>query len=248
MDLIAFAKGKFTEIFQGELAAAGARATEPTDVTITVSAPAAIGDKTVQLRNAPGPLQLRKGLILAFIDGPDEVQLQVTADTVITASTGAVPVNRVTGEDDAGLDKPLSVAHVATWDQLHRVYGTESANFTGADQTNVMNPATYESKFVGAGWQEDEATSKSWTIPREGLFRGDDFAFGLVRSAWFQEREVWVKVVYTDPDGNPVELWEGRAKVRNLTYNAPAGDMVRASWTWNGQGIPKHLVLADPGS
>lgn len=249
MELIPFSRGKASEVFVSDLAAPNARATEPADVTITVAVPADAGATSVELRCVT-PLTLRRGLILVFTDGtPDEdVLLIVTEDTAITDAAGTVPVDRLVGEEDAGIELPLSAGHTALWDQLHRVFGTESAAYSLTDQLSVLNPATYESKFIGATWSEDEATSKSATIPREGLFNPHDHAYELMEDASHEEREVWVKVVYPDADGIPARLFEGRSKVRNFAVQPPASDLVRCTWTWNLQGKPKRVKLVAPGS
>lgn len=246
MDLLTFARGKNSEIFQSDAAAAGALATEPADVTITVTVGAAAGDTSVTLACAT-TITLRKNLILAFDDGATTVLVRVTADTTIGAGGAPVPVDAVAG-DLPGIPGALTTSHEAVWDQLHRVIGTESAGFSLTDNVQTLTPATYEAAFAGTTWAEDEATSKSWQIARSGRFKGSDYALGQVETAAFQEREVWVKVVYPDEDGTPVRIYEGRARVRNLAVDPPATGVVDASWTWQGQGKPKRTDLAASGS
>ena len=241
-DLLSFARGKQSEIFVSDVNALGAPATEPDDVTITVGAAADAGDTEADLRVAAGTLQLRKNLILAFDDGATVVLLRVTEDTVIDATASTVPVDAIAG-DEPGIPAALTTDHVAVWDQLHRVLGTESANFAVADNVNQLTPASYEAAYAGAVWDEDEATSKGWSIPRQGRFKVGDHALQQCEIANLEERELWVKVVYADEGGDPGRVYEGRARVRNLQVDAPATGVLDASWTWQGQGRPKRTDL-----
>lgn len=246
MDLLTFARGKNSEIFQSDAFAAGTLATEPGDVTIEVDAGVAAGATTVTLSCAT-TVTLRKNLILAFDDGATVVLLRVTADTAIGVAGAPVPVDAVAG-DLPGIPGALTTSHVAVWDRLHRVIGTESAGFSTTDNVNTLTPATYESAFAGTTWAEDEATSKAWAIARSGRFKAGDFALGQVELASFEEREVWVKVVYPDENGDPARIYEGRARVRNFSVDPPATGVVDASWTWQGQGRPKRTDLLTAGS
>jgi hypothetical protein len=243
-DLLSFARGKASEIFVSDVFALGAIASEPTDVTITVGTSAAAGDTEADLRVAAGTLQLRKNLILAFDDGATVVLLRVTEDTVIDDTASTVPVDAVAG-DVPGLPGALTTSHVALWDRLHRVLGTETAGFQVADNVNQLTPASYEAAFAGAVWDEDEATSKGWSIPRQGRFKAGDHALRQCETANLEEREVWVKVVYAREDGQPGRVYEGRARVRNLQIDPPATGVLDASWTWQGQGRPKRTDLGD---
>lgn len=240
-DLLTFARGKNSEIFQSDAVAIGAIATEPADVTIEVDTAASAGATTVTMSCAT-TVTLRRNLILAFDDGSTTVLLRVTEDTEITPAGVAVPVDAVAG-DVPGIPGALTLSHTAVWDQLHRVIGTESAGFSMTDNVQTLTPATYEAAFAGTTWAEDEATSKAWQIARSGRFKGGDYALGQVELAQFEEREVWVKVVYPDEDGTPVRIYEGRARVRNLSVDPPATGVVDASWTWQGQGRPKRTDL-----
>lgn len=246
-DLLTFARGKNSEIFVSDAAALGTIATEPADATITVGTQADVGDTVADLRVAAGTLTLRKNLILAFDDGATTVLVRVTADTTIDATASAVPVDAIAG-DTPGITGTLTTGHTAVWDQLHRVLGTESANFAVADNVNQLTPASYEARFAGTVWDEDEATSKGWSIPRAGRFKAGDYALRQCEIANLEEREVWVKVVYADEDGDPARVYEGRARVRNFSVDAPATGVLDASWTWQGQGRPKRTDLAGSGS
>lgn len=243
-DLLTFARGKNSEIFQSDAAAIGVLATEPADVTIEVDVAADAGDTSVTLSCA-STITLRRNLILAFDDGSTTVLVRVTEETTIGAGGAVVPVDAVAGEIP-GIPADLTTSHEAVWDQLHRVIGTESAGFSLTDNVQTLTPATYESAFAGTTWAEDEATSKAWAIARSGRFKGNDYALGQVELAAFQEREVWVKVVYPDDNGVPVRIYEGRARVRNLAVDPPATGVVDASWTWQGQGRPKRTDLGAP--
>jgi hypothetical protein len=245
-DLLTFARGKNSEIFTSDAFPLGSIASEPVDVTITVGTLASAGATTADLRIASGSLQLRKNLILAFVEGPSTVFIRVTEDTVITDSASAVPVDRIAG-DEPGIDADLTTSHTAVWDRLHRVIGTESANFAVADNVNNLTPASYEAKYAGAVWEEDEATSKGWSIPRQGRFKAADHAFRQTEIASLEEREAWVKVVYADEDGAAARVYEGRARVRNFATDAPATGVLDASWTWQGQGRPKRTDLTAGG-
>lgn len=248
MDLLTFARGRNTEIFTSDAAAIGALASEPADVTITVGTTASAGATSMNLAVASGTLTLRKNLILAFTDGVDTVLVRVTADTTITSTPSAVPVDRVAG-DTVGIPAEVATDFTAVWDQLHRVIGTESANLAIADNVNTLTPASYEARFAGAVWDEDEATSKGWSIPRTGRYKAGDHALAQVEDASFQEREVWVKVVYADENGDPARVYEGRARVRSYQVDAPATGVLDASWTFQGQGAPKRTdLLAASGS
>lgn len=246
-DLLTFARGKNSEVFVSDTAALGAVATEPADATITVGTQAAVGAVVADLRVASGTLDLRKNLILAFDDGSDPVYVRVTADTTIGTGASTVPVDAIVG-DTPGIDGLLTTSHTAAWDRLHRVLGTESANFAVADNVNQLTPASYEARFAGAVWDEDEATSKGWSVPRTGRFKAGDYALRQCEMAALQEREVWVKVVYADENGDPARVYEGRARVRNFSVDAPATGVLDASWTWQGQGRPKRTDLAGGGS
>ena len=246
-DLLTFARGKNSEVFVSPAVALGAIATEPQDVTITVGTAASVGATVADLRVAAGTLTLRKNLILAFVDGPDTVYVRVTAETVIDNTASTVPVDAIVG-DVPGIDAALTTDHVAVWDQLHRVLGTESANFAIADNVNQLTPASYEARFAGAVWDEDEATSKGWSIPRQGRFKVGDYALRQCEIASLEERELWVKVVYADENGDPGRVYEGRARVRNFQVDAPATGVLDAGWTWQGQGRPKRTDLAGSGS
>lgn len=241
MDLLTFARGKNSEIFQSTAFAQNAIAAEPLDVTITVGTGVAAGATAVNLACAT-TVVLRKNLILAFSDGTTTVLLRVTAETTIGAAPAAVPVDAVAG-DLPGIPGALTTSHEAVWDQLHRVIGTESAGFSLTDNVQTLTPATYEAAFTGTTWAEDEATSKTWAIARSGRFKAGDYALGQTEIAQFEEREVWVKVVYPDEEGTPARIYEGRARVRNLAVDPPATGVVDASWTWQGQGRPKRTDL-----
>lgn len=241
MDLLTFARGKNAEIFQSDAFAQGTLATEPADVTITVGTGVAAGVLSVDLACAT-TITLRRNLILAFDDGSTTVLVRVTADTTIGAVAAPVPVDAVAG-DLPGIPGALTTSHAAVWDQLHRVIGTESAGFSLSDNVQTLTPATYESAFAGAVWAEDEATSKAWAIARSGRYKAGDYALSQVEIAQFEEREVWVKVVYPDEEGTPARIYEGRARVRNLAIDPPATGVVDASWTWQGQGRPKRTDL-----
>lgn len=245
-DLLTFARGKNSEIFQGDAVALGSLATEPADVTITVGATAAAGATSASLA-CTTTVTLRKNLILAFVDGADTVLVRVTADTTITSTPSPVPVDAIAG-DLPGIPGELTTDHTAVWDQLNRVIGTESAGFSSSDNVNALTPASYESAFAGTVWAEDEATSKSWSIARSGRFKANDHGLAQAETAHFEEREVWVKVVYPDENGNPARIYEGRARVRNFSVDPPATGVVDASWTWQGQGRPKRTDLSTDGS
>lgn len=245
-ELLSFARGKYTEVFQSDAFAAGVLASEPADVTISVDSAASAGDTSVTL-SAPSTITLRKNLILAFTDGSDEVLVRVTADTSIGSGGAAVPVDAIAG-DEPGIPAALSTSHTAVWDQLHRVVGTESAGFSTNDNTSSLTPASYESAYAGTVWAEDEATSKGWTVPRSGRFKAGDHALKQAEVANLEEREVWVKVVYADENNDPARIYEGRAKVRNLSVDPPATGVLDASWNWQGQGKPKRTDLTAAGS
>jgi hypothetical protein len=245
-DLLTFARGKNSEIFQSDAFALGTLASEPPDVTIEVDTGVAAGATSVTLSCA-STIVLRRNLILAFADGATTVLVRVTEETTIGSGGAAVPVDAVAG-DLPGIPGALTTSHEAVWDQLHRVIGTESAGFSMTDNVQALTPATYESAFAGTTWAEDEATSKAWSIARSGRFKGADYALSQVELAQFEEREVWVKVVYPDEEGTPVRIYEGRARVRNLSVDPPATGVVDASWTWQGQGRPKRTDLTANGS
>ena len=245
-ELLTFARGKYSEVFQSDAFAAGVNASEPADVTISVDSIAAAGATSATL-SCPTTITLRKNLILSFTDGSDEVLVRVTEDTSIGSGGASVPVDAVAG-DEPGIPAQLSASHTATWDQLHRVVGTESAGFATNDNTNTLTPASYETAYSGTTWAEDEATSKGWSVPRSGRFKAGDHALQQAEIANLEEREVWIKVVYADEDNEAARAYEGRARVRNFSVDPPASGVLDASWTWQGQGKPKRTVLSSSGS
>lgn len=237
-----FVKGRPTQVFVGPAAPVGQKATAPTPVTLTVgSAGAAQGATSIPV-TASASATITKNTILVFEAGEvDECRVVVTADTPVSAVEASLPVDSVEGEEGDGIPFALEENDTAEWDAMYRLLGTQQSDYSLSENTQNLQSVTYDSAEAMA-WDESEDTSKSWQIQRSGRYKPTDYAFQQVRLAAHEGREIWVKQVTPDEDGNPIHSKSGRAKVRGYTETNPADGIYDASWTFAGQGKP---VLAD---
>lgn len=237
-----FVKARFTGLYISPAAPKGAKAERPDTVTFTVAASATVEDDTLSLK-ASETAQLAKNQILVFNEGEsDEVIVVVTESIEVTTTATTVSVNRLEGEDDAGIDGNLAEDDEAEWNGLYRVLGTEEAPVNITEGTSELTSTTYDTGSA-LSWDESDATSKGYNIPRSGRFKANDHAYRIVFEAAQSDREVYVLHVAPDEDGNPVREFEGRAKVRSYSESAPAAGIYDVSYTLQGQGKPSSKFL-----
>lgn len=233
-----FSRGMPTGLYVSAAAPAGQKATKPTPVTITVGTGVSAGVTTVSLSSSAN-VTLEENQILVFNAGdPDEVALIVTAQTAVTGTPGAVPVDAVDGVAGDGIPGDLASSDTATWDQMYRVLGTETSDFNVTEGTQELSSVTYDSG-QNMSWDEQEITSRGWNIPRGGRFKPNDPAYKAVRACGLSKREVWVKRILADEDGAAAQIEQGRATVTGFSNTAPASGIVDANWTFQGQGEPE---------
>lgn len=237
-----FIKAKPTGLYVSAAAASGSKATQPSDVTLTVGAAGAAAAATTVPMTTSADITLVKNQILEFTGG---IELVVTADTAITTGGGevSVPVDSVDGDEGDGIPAALVSGDTATWDQLYRVLGTEQSDYSVNEQSNQLRSVTYDSA-ESMSWDESSADSKSWQIQRSGRFKVDDYAFKQIQLAAHEDRELWLKQVSPREDGSPAQEKEGRVKVRGYSETNPASGIYDVGYTLAGQGKPTITDIA----
>lgn len=238
-----FVKSRPTGLYISETAAAGAEAAAPNPVTFTVKSAASKGATSIDIA---GDVEttLYPNQVLVFNEGDgDEVTLVVTEEVVVATSSTSVTVDGFEGEVGAGIADALGENDEAEWDGLFRVMGTVEANFGITEGTSSLTSNTYDS--TGAvSWDESDATSKAFNVPRQGRFKPHDKAYRIIMRAAMNDREVFIKHVAPDEKGNPAKITTGRAKVRAYSESNPADGIYDVSYTLEGQGKPS-VVFAD---
>lgn len=233
-----FVKARPTGLFVSDPAPIGQKATAPTPVTLTVGAAGAAKNATSIPVTASATVTIPANTILVFEAGEaDECRVVVTADTSVSAVETSLPVDAVEGEENDGIPFALSENDTAEWDRMYRVLGTQQSDFSMSENTQNLQSVTYDSSEAMT-WDESEDLSKSWQIQRTGRFKPNDAGFKAVQTAASEGREVWVKQVVPDEDGDVAFTREGRAKVRGYQESNPADGIYDASWTFAGQGKP----------
>lgn len=227
-----FVRGMPTGLYVSAAFPTGQKATAPTPVTITNTANANAGDTSLTLSSATD-VWLEANQILIF----DDVPVIVTARTQVTSTPAAVPVDAVEGVAGDGIPDDIPENETASWDRMYRVMGTESSDLNITEGTQELSSVTYDSGQA-MSWDEQEITSRGWNIPRNGRFKPNDPAYLAVRAAGLSKREVWVKRILADEDGDAGQIEQGRATVTGFTVTAPASGMVDANWVFQGQGQP----------
>lgn len=232
-----FSRGMPTGLYVSAAAPAGQKATKPTAVTLTVGTGVSAGATSLSLSSS-ADVTLVKNQILIFNAASTPVPVLVTADTAVTSTPGAVPVDAVDGLAGDGIPDDLSSSDTATWDRMYRVLGTETSDFNVTEGTQELSSVTYDSG-QNMSWDEQEITSRGWNIPRGGRFKPNDPAYKAVRACGLSKREVWVKRILADEDGAAAQIEQGRATVTGFSNTAPASGIVDANWTFQGQGEPE---------
>lgn len=232
-----YVKAIHTGLYISELAPKGAKAEKPNPVTFTVAASATKGDTTVSLK-ADRAVEVAANQILVFNAGSgDELTLVVTEAVEVTTTATAVSVNRLEGDVGDGIDGALTEDDEAEWNGLYRVLGTSEAPVNITEGVSELSSTTYDTGRTIA-WNESDANSKSFNIPRSGRFKARDKAYRIIFEAAKTDRELYVLQVAPDENGEPAREFEGRVKVRNYNESNPAEGIYDVSYTLQGQGKP----------
>lgn len=227
-------------LFAGGLAALGAKAVQPTPVTLTVSTAAVASDTEVEV-TASSTAMIVKGTVLDF----DGVQVVVTADTQVSSVAGDLPVRSV--DNKVGLSVGIDLAETAVWNGYHRVYGTSSAPLAISETTQQLRSTTYDS-HLQPEWDETQITGKGWTLNRQGNFKPHDPAWLLIRQAANTGQEIHVLRILPDESGAPARFERGRAIITGYSDDPPADGIITASWTFQGQGELEYGTFANLNS
>lgn len=83
----------------------------------------------------------------------------------------------------------------------------------------------------GAGWQENIAGLKSWSIDADGILVESDEAYAILEESYLNSEEV---VAYVElPSGS---RYEGKVIITDLPIEAPHDDLVTYSVSLTGSG------------
>ena len=83
----------------------------------------------------------------------------------------------------------------------------------------------------GAGWQQNIAGLKSWSIDADGIFVESDEAYDILENAYLNSEEVTASIVL--PSGSQ---YEGLVIITDLPLEAPHDDLVTYSVSLTGSG------------
>ena len=223
-----FVKGKKVAVFISDVQ--NGKAVAPAPVTINMEAPAAAGAVSLSVTSSAN-VTLRKNTILKF----GTVLVLVTADTPLTAVAANLPVDTVEGDEGAGIPEAIPDTASATYDGLHRVLGTQSSNFALTESSNNLSSVTYDASDV-VSWDESSQTSKGWNFARAGRFKPTDHAWRQVSQAAKTGKEIWIKHVTPDENGNAAVTRVGRVTIEGYSESNAAEGIIDANWTFKGQG------------
>lgn len=227
----AFAKAKETVLKVSAPLANAETATEPTDVTIELSAAATAGDTSLTVTALPAALKANNILTFTWGTG-NSVDVLITANADVGATT--VSVDAVSGDVGDGVPA-IDVSATATFDQLYRVAGTETADFTKAEGVTTYTSNTYDSANAVV---YDTATidTASWSISRAGRAKNSDFGYVQCVEAAFQHKPVWVKLERPGEDNEIAVIYEGVAWVTGYNDTGASTALNDGGWTFQGNG------------
>ena len=206
-------------------------AVEPVDVTISLTAAATAGDTSLTV--AALPAALKKNNILTFTWGTgNSVDVLITANADAGATT--VAVDSVAGDVGDGVPA-IDISATATFDQLYRVAGTETADLTLSEGVTTYTSNTYDSANAVV---YDTATidTASWSISRVGRQKLSDYGYVQCHNAAFQKLPVWVKLERPGENNVIAVTYEGVAWVTGFSDTGAATALNDGGWTFQGNG------------
>lgn len=233
-----FAKGKYAGLYVS--APQSGIATEPVDVTYTISGAVSAGATSITIDGSIAS-NLQVGTILNF----GGVKVVVTTAVAVGTSGGtAVAVDAPYGDVGDGVGA-IADAETAVWDQLHWVKGTTDTPLSVTGAESSLSSVTYDNA-ENAEWTDSEILSQSWGTSRTGNRKADDYAGTQIRTVAYNPAayELWVKIARPREDGSLAETIEGRVGIPNYSDAAPVQGIVTESITFTGRGQPKRTIVA----
>ena len=236
-----FAKSKETVLKVSTPYANADTATEPADVTISLTGAATAGDTTLAVNALPAALKANNILTFTWGTG-NSVDVLITANADAGATT--VSVDSVAGDVGDGIPA-IDISATATFDQLYRVAGTETADLTLTEGVTTYTSNTYDSANAIV---YDTATidTASWSISRAGRAKNSDFGYSQCATAAFDKKPVWVKLERPGENNEIAVIYEGVAWVTGFNDTGAATALNDAGWTFQGNSKIFRTVLTTP--
>lgn len=111
--------------------------------------------------------------------------------------------------------------------------GTTAIASATSHTLNIGNDMRDTSNKSSAGWKEQLAGQRNWTIDGEGLF-SFDAAYGFTQLFTLMTNRTKVTVKFAGPSGD--KKWSGDAFLSSLSASAPNEDNTTYSFTFEGTG------------